>query len=130
MMTEDLAGYLVSAGVFTGINTDVFLDCDFPLSPSLCVTLSQYAGGPRSKTFDNPGSRNPGLQVKGRGEKGGFNTIYALMEEVNDHIDGLANTTINGNFYEIIYSTQDIIPLGYDEQPRQILVQNYAVRWH
>jgi len=123
LLLEDIGSYLQSIGLGTP-GVDLFYG-QMPDSPDECIVLSEYAGRP--PVYARPGARldRPGLQVCVRS-----NTYHAgrlRLQQTQDAIDGLNETTINGTHYLLLMSLQSPECLGKDANGRFEFVQNYAV---
>ncbi|MCK9591878.1 MAG: minor capsid protein [Methanoregula sp.] len=125
MMTIDIGHYLETGGIGT-IETDIFLDY-VPEDPDLCTILTQYAGNRPEMLLSGPGDESPGLQVRGRGARDGYEAGFARMKAVELLLSGLSNTTLTATAYKSIIPVGSIANLGYDEQGRPEWVQNYIV---
>lgn len=111
MMIQDIAEYLEDHSIGT-VGTDMFVGY-MPDAPAACIALYEYAGRPPDRAHDGNKVTRPGLQVVVRGAVNGeFSTIRAILQNIEDHLDGLVNATIEGTFYRSIYATQSIAPLG------------------
>lgn len=125
MLTE-IAGYLVTAGVCTGIGTDLFI-LEVPQSPAVCTMIFQYAGDPPGVTFDGAAEDRPSLQVRIRADVNDLATGEARCKSAQTTLHAIANTTIGTTVYQSVQALGSPMWLGNDEQGRPEWVQNYRI---
>jgi hypothetical protein len=123
MMLSEIAEYLEDEAIGT-VDTDIFVGF-MPDDPADCICLYEYAGSAPDWTGDGKKHMNPGLQVVGRGNV--HATVRAKLQEIEDLLDGLVNTTIGTSFYVGIWAAQSIVPLGWDKNLVK-LAQNYRIK--
>jgi len=122
MMLSEMAVYLKDKGVGT-VDTDIFVGF-MPDSPESCVCLYEYAGKIPIWTHDGKKLMRPGLQVVARGSV--YSTVRAKLQEIEDLLDGITNTTIGSTFYLSIWASQSVIPMGWEKNLVNVS-QNYGV---
>jgi hypothetical protein len=125
MMLQDIAEYLEDHAIGTA-GTSIFVGY-MPDAPAVCIALYEYAGKEPYRTHDGTKIYRPGLQVVARGAVNGeFSAVRSVLQSIEDHLDGLVNTTIEGTFYKSIFSTQSIAPMGRANMMHKA-AQNYYI---
>lgn len=125
MLTE-IAAYLVSQGVCTGIGTDLFIQ-EVPMEPDLMTAVFQYAGDPPGLTFDGAAEDNPGLQVRTRAALGDLASGEARAKAAQTALHAVGNTTLGSTRYMLIRASGSPMSIGNDEQNRPEWTQNFIV---
>ena len=123
---KDLAD-LLSGSSFLGLDLGVNLfmahlpDTD-PDEPVVC--LFDAAGGPP----DPHGLENNQAQVICRGERGGYEAAWELLDQVCDELHGQGNTMINGTNYLVIWKANGPFQLANDPKGRPLLAANFRIK--
>lgn len=120
--TKDL---LVTAGVGTfGATTGwgIYISKE-PESPDSVITITN--AGDHFPANPKWLLDYPTVQVRVRGDKGGYQAAHAKAIEVRDALLGLPSQTLNGDVWEIVVEVGGINWLGFDEQNRPRMSMNY-----
>ena len=126
-MLADIAAYLVTQGVCTGINTDLFI-AQVPESPDLCVMLFEYAGMPPDTTFDGTYDTRPSLQVRVRAGRNAYGAGIAKIKAIEAALHGLSNITLSGTLYKSIMAQASPGFIGRDTpEGRPEWTQNFNI---
>lgn len=121
----DISDILSTNGVGTlGANTGwgIFVSRE-PDSPDTAITIFDSGNSlePNAKWL----LEYPSFQVRVRGSENNYLSATAKIQEIKDVLLGLPPQTRNGTNYRGVWQQTEIIPLGYDDQNRPLLVQNY-----
>ena len=128
--SEDLKDILVNAGVGTFAATSgwgIYISKE-PASPDTVITLYDTGGSAPEYLLDGTDMFRPNLQVRVRGEPGGYMEAWSKAKEVVDALARLEPQTINGTFYAGVWQQTDIAILQYDDNDRPILTVNFRIR--
>lgn len=125
----DVATYLASKGYGT-LNTvtvpgNIFTN-KVPGSPDAVIVVTVYAGQAPERMSCGVLDK-PSFQVLVRGvPKTGANAARALIEQIKNELDGLANITLSGTYYQSILTNQSGPgPMGEDDNGRTEYVWNF-----
>lgn len=122
----DVKDVLVAAGVGTFAATSgwaIYIG-KAPDKPNTTITLYDYGGSPPAP---NMLIDEPALQVRVRGNPGGYPAAYSKIIEVRDTLHGFVRQTVNGTHYLAIFAAQDPNLLQYDESNRPIFTLNFEI---
>lgn len=118
--SEDMKTHLVTnLGLVFGTNLFV---SEMPPTPDRCVCL--YDTGGFDPEYDYVYQR-PTFMARVRGEKGAYQTAWALARSVMDTLSPLANVSFGGTRYVGVWANGDIFHLGYDENQRPLFSMNF-----
>ncbi len=123
---EGIKDLLVAASVGTFAATSgwgIFIGKE-PKAPDSTIAI-QVTGGLEPNTIwllDFPS-----VQVRVRGDKGGYVAAHAKSVEVQDALLGLPSQTINGDRWDLVVGLGGINSLGFDEQDRPLFSLNYQL---
>lgn len=87
---------------------------EVPNTPDTAVMLFETGGMASDFVHDGARDVNPGLQVRVRGARNGYLTARGKAEDIDDLLDGVANTTIGTHTYKWIRAVQQPIFMGFE----------------
>ena len=98
---------------------------ELPETPDNCVAV-----------FDSPGLapalhtewKQPGVQIRIRGDKGAYRAAHLLAQTIGDLLHGIHNETVGATRYALIQQMGDVIPLGRDQLERPELSMNFQIQ--
>jgi hypothetical protein len=95
-----------------------------PVSPDSTITVYDSGG-----LASNPAwiLDFPSIQIRVRGDIGRYDLAYTKCQEIKDLLLGLPKQVINTTEYIGVWALGDITSLGYDDNKRPILVQNWRI---
>ena len=93
-----------------------------PADPDRCITLYETGGFPPEVL---PELAYPTFQVRLRSISTGYSTGREKLQAVENALHGFASTTSNGVYYVAIYAMSAAIPLGYDDEDRPLMAENF-----
>ncbi len=117
-----VAAYLASAGL-GALGTSIFVNVK-PATPDNLISVFGYAGSPPERTHDTSGNARPGIQVWVRDTSAG--TGRTRIESIFNLLDGIANTSLSGTFFQEIAANQSPIPMGADANGRYEYSLNFS----
>ena len=126
-VSEDVKDMLLdsASGLSLVFATDLFIAVE-PDKPDLCVTVFDTGGKMPDHTIHR--LDYPTIQVRIRGDEGGYMAAYALAEDIKEYLRGVHGETWNTTKYIGIWAMSDIIPLGLDEKKRPRFTINFYVQ--
>lgn len=92
-------------------------------SPDTCICLTDAV--PSDMPATNYDYDYPSIQVKVRGNQGGYSTSYAKILEIKELLHASTNTTLGDSRYVQIICAIDIEFLAYDEKDRPMWVATF-----
>jgi len=98
-----------------------------PPDPDKCITIFETGGyAPEVRSDLN----RPTFQIRVRSSRtdtdsNAYSTGRDKLQGCCDVLHGFASTTINGRYYAAIYALTDAIALGFDDEGRPLLGQNF-----
>lgn len=118
----DIASILRANGVDAG--TWLVFESREPENPNSTVTVYDSGG-----LASNPAwiLDFPSVQIRVRGDINKYTLAYDKSQEIKDLLLGLPKQVINTTEYIGIWVLGDITALGYDDNKRPILVQNWRI---
>ncbi len=118
----DIAEYLATQGVGTQ-ETDIFISQE-PSDPDFVITVYDTGGISPNPAYLRD---EPTIQVKVRGAKNDYSTAWNKAQEIKDVLLGANPVTLNGTEYVLFTQLGDILPLGYDENKRPLIISNWQL---
>ena len=103
--------------------TDLFVS-EMPTTPDACVCVYDSGGDDPEVEYTY---ERPHVQVRIRGDKGGYEVAHELARAIRDTLSGTANYTINAARYVGIWAVGDILSIGYDNNQRPLLTVNFRL---
>lgn len=122
---EDFKDILILSSSATGLvfKTDLFVGYEPDVnSTNPIVTLYDTGGDAPQVNFNYYVVR---VQARIRAAKFGYQAAYTLAETVRDALHEQALITVNSTNYRAIWAVTDILPIGEDENNRQIFTVNF-----
>ena len=116
----DVLSALQSAGVGT-LSSDLF-GFSMPETPNNCIVVFPSGGYPRDKAGF---LQYPSVMIHVRNTSS--TTAEIKANSVISALHRIANTTINGTRYQSIYSVNEAVSLGKDDQQRETLSINFEI---
>lgn len=98
-----------------------------PDTPDNLICLYRTGGFPVINMLSGDTIRNPTFQVLVRDVS--YDNAYNRAEDIIDNLNGVVNTTVNGNNYISISLLNDIFSLGRDDNDRTELSINFRIVW-
>lgn len=95
-----------------------------PTSPNTTITIFNTAGRPPNPKWLLD---YPGLNIRIRGDKGGYSNAEDKAKEVKDVLLGLDSQDINGDRWVSVTMPGDIAFIGYDENERPMFSLNFRL---
>lgn len=122
--SEDVKTILLSdSTIGLALGTDLFIST-MPADPDECVAVYD-SGGENSEAQYN--YQRPTVQIRVRGNRGEYNTTYALADSIRNLLHGLANYTVGSVRYVGIWAQGDILFIHYDENQRPVFSMNFIL---
>ena len=123
----DLKDILVAAsvGVFAASTGWSIAISKEPTTPNTAITL--YDAGNWAEANAKWLMDSLVVQVRVRGDVNGYLGAMTKAQEVKDTLLGLTPQVVNTNDYRGIWQQTDILSLGYDDNNRPQLVQNFRI---
>ena len=122
--SEDIKDILESSAVGVGtFATDLFIGKE-PDSPNACVTIYDTGGAEPEAGYVYD---YPTIQIRIRGEVGGYRNAYLKAKEVRDALHGRINEIWSSTRYIGIWAMSDILFLGIDDKQRPIFTVNFRI---
>ena len=122
--SQDIKDYLeAQSSLGLTFATDLFVS-EMPTIPDLCVTVYDSGGYDPQANYTY---ERPTIQVRVRGDRGGYIAAHSLTQSVRDVLHATAGGAINGTTYVGIWQEGDIMPLGYDTNHRPELSMNFRI---
>lgn len=117
---------LEAAGVGTFVATSgwgIYVSKE-PSTPNTTITLFNTAGRPPNPKWLLD---YPSLNIRIRGDKGGYQAVEAKAKEVKDALLGLDSQDINGDRWVSVTMASDITFIGYDNNERPMYSLNFRL---
>ncbi len=111
------------SGVGLTFPTDLFVS-EMPKEPDKCAAVFDTGGYDAMSNYDY---KRPTVQVRVRGDKGGYLAAHALAQSIFDLLHGSDNQTVNSTRYIGIWAEGDIMFIGYDDNRRPLLSMNFRI---
>jgi len=117
MVTAGIGTFAATSGWFVGISKQ-------PDLPNTCVVAYDSGGqAPNPRWLIN----KPSVQVRVRGDRGGYNAAYTKCVDVVNALLGLPSQDINSDRWVSIAQIGDINFLGYDALDRPMFSLNFGL---
>ena len=116
IMLAEIAAALATAGIGTlGATTGWTIRlAEIPATPDTAISLYETSGMASDFVHDGARDVNPGLQVRVRGSREGYIAAREKAEDIDDYLDGIANTTIGTHGYKWIRAVHQPAFLGLE----------------
>ncbi len=105
--------------------TDLFYAIE-PTDPSNCVTLFETPGEGSDLTMDITTYYRDSFQVRVRNVD--YDTGYNLAKDIEEYLNGINHTIINGTTYNIIECSTSPVLLDFDDNNRPRFIINFNVQ--
>jgi hypothetical protein len=124
--SQDIKDMLVSsaAGLDVTFATDLFVST-MPESPDQCVAIYDSPGFPPEPNYEY---YYPGVQIRVRGDQGGYRAAWTLAESIRDVLKAVHDETWNSTKYVQIWCSGEIYSLGQDENNRPLFSMNFSIQ--
>jgi len=103
--------------------TNLFVSV-LPETPDAIVAVFDYSGSDPEQNFEY---WRPSVQVRVRGAREDYETVYQLAIAIRAYLVALHNTTIGDTRYIGIWAKGDIMSLGRDNNNRPELSINFQI---
>jgi len=103
--------------------TDLFVS-EMPTTPDACVCIYDTGGEDPEVNYTY---ERPHVQVRVRGDKGGYETAQELAQSIRDTLSGTADYTINGARYVGMWALGDVMFIEYDDNQRPEFTVNFRL---
>ena len=115
-----------SSGAFDlTFGTDLFIGKE-PATPKNCVTIFDTSGMPPALGLTTQGYEYPSIQIRVRNTK--YINGWNLIEDIKTHLHGLAQQTVNGTLYSVIYCSSGPALLDWDDNGNCRFVCNFSIQ--
>jgi hypothetical protein len=115
-----------SSGAFDlTFGTDLFIGKE-PAKPINCVTIFDTSGFAPALGLVNQGYEYPSIQIRVRNTK--YINGWDLIEDIKTALHGLAQQTVNGTLYSVIYCSSGPALLDWDDNGNVRFVVNFNIQ--
>lgn len=121
-LLDEIIAKLVAATVVDGATGWTSGKDVMPPEPDKIVAVFQAGGEDREKTVS---LGRPAFQVRVRGIKDGAEDANTRLKLATTALHNLRGATLTGTLYVYIFADGDAIPLGYDQNRRPEVAQNF-----
>jgi len=97
-----------------------------PNKPDNCVTIFDTGAWPPSLGLTSKGYEYPTIQIRVRNLR--YIDGWTIIEEIKNVLHGLAQQTMNGTLYSVVYCTSGPALLDYDEHNRVRFIINFNLQ--
>ena len=97
-----------------------------PAIPINCVTIFDTSGFSPDLGLSTQGYERPSIQVRVRNKK--QTDAQELIERIKDALHGLAQTTVNGTLYSVIYAVGSPALLDWDDNGNCRFICNFNIQ--
>ena len=110
-------------GLAVGVNMYIGKE---PSTPSQCVTIFDTQGYSPQLNLISQGYEYPSVQIRVRAVD--FQTAWTIIETIKTKLHGLAQQTINGTLYSVIYCASGPALLDWDDNSRARVICNFNIQ--
>jgi hypothetical protein len=116
IMLAEIAAHMQTAAIGTIGATSgwTIRVAEIPDTPDTAISLYETSGMASDFVLDGARDVNPGLQVRVRGARNGYLTARGKAEDIDDLLDGIANTVIGTHTYKWIRAVHQPVFLGHE----------------
>lgn len=122
---QDIASYLAGlSGLDLSIATNLFVS-EMPEDPDFVTSIYDSGAEFGDPRYDY---QIPRIQIRFRGPRGDYRTMYSLALDVQNTLDGKSNVEINGSRYIGIWLITGFQFLSYDSLRRPLATMNFRIQ--
>ena len=115
-----------SSGAFElTFGVDLFIGKE-PATPKNCVTIFDTPGFAPALGLTTQGYEYPSIQIRVRNTK--YINGWNLIEDIKTALHGLAQQTVNGTLYSVIYCSSGPALLDWDDNSNARFVCNFNIQ--
>jgi hypothetical protein len=103
--------------------TDLFIG-EIPPEPNECVVVFDTGGSPSEPHYTY---ERPTVQIRVRGERGGYVVAYDLINAVRNTLNGQSNVSVNTSRYVGIWQQGDVSFVAWDDNQRPLFTVNFRL---
>lgn len=112
-----------SLGLQLGVNLFVNFE---PALPNDCVIIFDTSGFPPQLNLTDQGYESPSIQIEVRDKH--QQAGWSLIDKIKVALHGLAQQTVNGTLYSVIYCASGPALLDWDDLGRVRLICNFNIQ--